>query len=234
MQGFYTWHPTSKWNWMKHKGKKKVRLYYSNCILFLGTVYGLCWWQNFSKHGGVWYPVVLVLILGSSYPRFWFSNSGESLHFNEIPSRLWSWRPMERWISMLFTLVQESPTLEVVVKHSWSYARMNWSLRPIKDFIIIDKQIRCWNLAANTCNYRTMCQACSSAFLYQGHGSGLKVIGCDHLAAKLCLTLSERGGIKARALACLAELNKLQDAAWTAQAFGFGWLAFLLIKAVKD
>lgn len=61
----------------------------------------------------------------------------------------------------------------------------------------------------------------------------LKVIGCDHLAAKLCLTLSERGGIKARALACLAELNKLQDAAWTAQAFGFGWLAFLLIKAVK-
>ena len=27
--------------------------------------------------------------------------------------------------------------------------------------------------------------------------------------------------------------SELQDATWTAQAFGFGWLAFLLIKAVK-
>lgn len=35
----------------------------------------------------------------------------------------------------------------------------------------------------------------------------LKVIGCDRLAAKLCLTLSERGGMKATALACLAELQ---------------------------
>jgi hypothetical protein len=27
--------------------------------------------------------------------------------------------------------------------------------------------------------------------------------------------------------------SELQDATWTAQAFGFGWLAFLLTKAVK-
>ena len=149
-----------------HEQVKKVRLYYPNCIfipweLFMGfagdktlismVVPDILWcWCWFWVHT----------------QRFWFSNSGESLHFNEIPSRLWSWRPREphfeeRWISMLFTLVQESPTLEVVVKHSWSYARLNWSLRPIKDFII-NKQISVLKLS---CQHLQLQDKCVSWFI---------------------------------------------------------------------
>ena len=78
---------------------------------------------------------------------------------------------------MLFTLVQESPTLEVVVKHSWAYARLNWSLRPIKDSII-DKQISVLRLS---CQHLQLQDRWVSLFInlpVKAMVVGLKVVAC--------------------------------------------------------
>lgn len=78
---------------------------------------------------------------------------------------------------MLFTLVQESPTLEVVVKHSWSYVRLNWSLRPIKDFII-DKQISVLKLSYQHLQLQDKCVSLFINLPVKAMVVCLKVVGC--------------------------------------------------------
>lgn len=102
-----------------------------------------------------------------------------------------------------------------MVDYSWSYARLNWSLGPVKAFVI-KKQISVSKLGCQHLQLQDKCVSCLSTFMCQG-----------------CASVSEKGGSKAGMLVRQAELQQAlpEDANVTGQIFRpWIWLAGILIN----
>lgn len=170
-------------------------------------------------------PVVLVNSAdpGAHTQRFWFSSSGECLHFNEVTSTFRSRWPRDH-----------------TLKHT-GLACFYWSpgefyLRSCgQSFLVICKVelvIRTHqsfqNQQAHQCVETWLPTSAITGQMYQ--------FAHQHSYVKAVL-VSEMGGIKTRTLAHQAELQQAaprMPSWWPGlQIFGFGWLLSLLIKTEK-